>query len=175
MTTEEIQAEGKESASEELEKYLPRVTFEGELEPSFRNIPLKAQGVLLLRSMGFTNKEIANQVGLASESVAMYLAKYDPDHKFRLSNAQVKEVRRAYWNRVHNLSVASLSQEDIEMMDAEKRVKMASKAHEVLEKIEAPVVERKSARDLLKRLCVAAAVTEEEKRVKDEAVGISGS
>jgi hypothetical protein len=162
--TEELTAKPEEV----LERYLPTITFDGDLDPAFRNLPVQVQGILLLRAMGLTPMEISKILKVENTVISGYLVRHDPYHKFRLTKEQVKQVQKAYWLRIQNLAFTSLDAERMSELDPNKVVRMADQAQKALDKLEQPGVSKLTATQILKRLMESKAVTVE---VKDVNIG----
>lgn len=151
-----------------IDQYLPQVTFEGPMPEDFDKLRPRQQAILLLTALGRTTGEIARMLKIENRSVSGELYRADPDHKFRLSPAQVKQIQKAYWLRNQMLAFGEITPEDIQEAKAMDKFKMAALAQDRLDKIEQPAERRVSASDLLKRLQEARNVTEESKQLKQE-------
>lgn len=161
--SEEIQSHSPEAV---LEKFLPDITFEGVVDPALARLTNRQQAVLLLRAMGLTNREIGRSLKIDSGTVNSMLQQCDPEHRFRLTREQVKQVQKAYWLRIQNLAFQRLDGDSMEDVSPAKAVKMAEQAQNALDKMEGGGVSKASAGELLKKLCEMKKVSDERKELE---------
>ena len=151
--TDEALTEIEQEALEQLQEVLPPIVFSGNVPPEIVGLAPRQQAVMILKSLGYSSKQISEMLRMSPNTVRSVYRFADPDRKFVLTAEQVREVQRWKWQRLALLAQDKLL-EPAALEDAKPSVllQIAKTAQAVMDKdIESKPIKR-SAAALLNRL-----------------------